>query len=100
MAQFRSVFSPAAAFKKYRKINNRFRVFHLIGVATEYCARCAAADGLLRKGRRVVIVTDAIKALNEGKGQEVLNELEARGARLISTEEVMARISASSNAAA
>jgi nicotinamidase/pyrazinamidase len=62
--------------------------FVVFGVATEYCVRCAA-DGLLRKGCRVAIVTDAIKALDEGKGQEVLNELELRGARLISTEEAL-----------
>jgi nicotinamidase/pyrazinamidase len=63
--------------------------FVVFGVATEYCVRCAA-DGLLRKGCRVAIVTDAIKAIDEGKGQEVLNELELRGARLISTEEALA----------
>ncbi len=70
----------------------------VFGVATEYCVR-HAADGLLRNGRRVAIVTDAIKALDEGKGQEVLNELESRGARLISTEEALARVNVSSNAA-
>lgn len=70
--------------------------FVVFGVATEYCVRCAA-DGLIRRGRRVAIVTDAIKALDEGKGQEVLNELQCRGARLISTEEALARLSVSSN---
>jgi nicotinamidase/pyrazinamidase len=73
--------------------------FVVFGVATEFCVRCAA-DGLLRKGRHVAIVTDAIKALDEGKGQEVLNELESHGARLISTEEALARVNASSNASA
>ncbi len=73
--------------------------FVVFGVATEYCVRCAA-DGLLRKGRRVAIVTDAIKALDEGKGQDVLNELESRGARLVSTEEALARVGVSSNSAA
>lgn len=63
--------------------------FVVFGVATEYCVRCAA-DGLLRKGCRVAIVTDAIKALDEGKGQKVLKELQSAGARLISTEEALA----------
>jgi nicotinamidase/pyrazinamidase len=65
--------------------------FVVFGVATEFCVRCAA-DGLLRKGRRVAIVTDAIKAIEEGKGQEVLKELKARGAQLISTEEALAQL--------
>jgi nicotinamidase/pyrazinamidase len=62
--------------------------FVVFGVVTEFCVRCAA-DGLLRKGRSVAIVTDAIKALDEDKGQEVLGELESRGAELISTEEAL-----------
>jgi nicotinamidase/pyrazinamidase len=71
--------------------------FVVFGVATEYCVRCAA-DGLLRKGRRVAIVTDAIKAIDVSKGQKVLNELASHGARLISTEEALARLSASNDA--
>jgi nicotinamidase/pyrazinamidase len=72
--------------------------FVVFGVATEYCVRCAA-DGLLRKGCRVAIVTDAIKALDEGKGQVILDELQARGARLISTEEALAGLGVSSSTA-
>ena len=71
----------------------------VFGVATEYCVRCAA-DGLLRRGRRVTIVTDAIRAIDEGKGRKVLNELESRGARFISTEKALAGTGVSSNAAA
>jgi nicotinamidase/pyrazinamidase len=71
----------------------------VFGVATEYCVRCAA-DGLLRRGRRVAIVTDAIQAIDEGKGRKVLDELKSRGARLISTEEALASAGVSSNAAA
>ncbi len=73
--------------------------FVVFGVATEYCVR-GAADGLLRKGRRVAIVTDAIKALDEGKGKRVLKELQSRGARLVSTEEALALADGSSNDAA
>ena len=63
----------------------------VFGVATEYCVGCAA-DGLLRKGRRVAIVTDAIKALDESKGQKMLNELESRGACIITTADALALI--------
>jgi len=73
--------------------------FVVFGVATEYCVRCAA-DGLLRKGCRVAIVTDAIKALDGSKGQKVLKELQTSGARLFSTEEALALVDGSSNDAA
>lgn len=62
--------------------------FVVFGVATEYCVRCAA-DGLLRKRRRVAIVTDAIKALDEDEGRKVLDELQARGARFTTTEQAL-----------
>ena len=71
----------------------------VFGVATEYCVRCAA-DGLLRRGRRVAIVADAIQAIDEDEGRKVLDELKSRGARLISTEEALAGAGVSSNAAA
>jgi nicotinamidase/pyrazinamidase len=71
----------------------------VFGVATEYCVRCAV-DGLLRRGRRVAIVADAIRAIDEGKGRKVLDELKSRVARLISTEKALASVGVSSNAAA
>ena len=63
--------------------------FIVFGVATEYCVRCAA-DGLLRRGRRVALVTNAIQSLDPNKGREILDELQSRGARLITTEEALA----------
>jgi nicotinamidase/pyrazinamidase len=65
--------------------------FFVFGVVTEYCVRCAA-DGLLRRGRRVNLVKDAIQSLDQKKGSEILNELQSRGARLISTEEALALV--------
>ncbi len=56
--------------------------FVAFGVATEYCVR-RAAEGLLRRGRRVVAVTNAVRSLNPGKGREILANLQSCGARLI-----------------
>jgi len=63
--------------------------FLIFGVVTEFCVRCAAA-GLLRRGFRASLIMDAIQSLDEKKGSEVLAELCAQGARLTSTQEVLA----------
>ncbi len=61
----------------------------VFGVVTEYCVRLAA-KGLLKRGRRVALVTDAIQTLNPVDGKHALEELTAKGARLITTEEALA----------
>lgn len=65
--------------------------FIVFGVVTEYCVRLAA-EGLLRRGHHVALVTDAIQALDPVKGRQVLMELQARGARLITTEQALATV--------
>lgn len=60
----------------------------VFGVVTEYCVRLAAA-GLLKRGRRVALITDAIETLKEADGKKTIEELTARGARLITTEEAL-----------
>jgi nicotinamidase/pyrazinamidase len=67
--------------------------FVVFGVVTEYCV-LRAADGLLRRGRRVALVTDAIHSLDANKGQEILAGLKSRGARLVTTEEALALLDA------
>jgi nicotinamidase/pyrazinamidase len=62
--------------------------FVIFGVVTEYCVRCAAS-GLLDRGRRVAIVSDAVETLNPADGQRTLEELTARGARLLSTDQAL-----------
>ena len=63
--------------------------FIVFGVVTEYCVRCAAS-GLLYRGRRVAIVTDAVETLNPADGRRTLEELTARGARLLTTDQALA----------
>ena len=62
--------------------------FIIFGVVTEYCVRCAAS-GLLDRRRSVTVVVDAIETLKGEVGQQTLSELRAKGARLLSTEEVL-----------
>jgi len=63
--------------------------FVVFGVVTEYCVRCAA-KGLLERGRRVALVSDAIETLNPAEGRKALEELAAMGARSIRTVQALA----------
>jgi len=65
----------------------------VFGVVTEYCVKCAA-KGLLDRGRKVEIVSDAIETLSCAEGRGALDELKSQGARLITTEEALKKIGA------
>jgi nicotinamidase/pyrazinamidase len=65
----------------------------VFGVVTEYCVRCAA-KGLLDRGRKVAIVKDAIETLDPVAGNRALDELQALGARLMTTDEALAEVRA------
>jgi nicotinamidase/pyrazinamidase len=65
--------------------------FIVFGVVTEYCVRCAA-KGLLERGRKVAIVSDAIETLKADDGRRALDELQALGARLITTDQALSEI--------
>ncbi len=62
--------------------------FFVFGVVTEYCVRLAA-KGLLDRGRRVALVTDAIEALSPAAGMSALDELDQLGARFVTTSEAL-----------
>ena len=65
--------------------------FVVFGVVTEYCVRLAA-KGLLERGHSVSVVKDAIETLKAGDGQRALAELQALGAKFITTDEALARL--------
>jgi nicotinamidase/pyrazinamidase len=58
--------------------------FVVFGVVTEYCVRCTV-EGLLRRNRKVALVEDAIKSLDESKGKELLDGWRSRSVRFLST---------------
>ena len=68
--------------------------FFIFGVVTEYCVRFAAR-GLLDRGRSVWLIADAIETLKADDGDKAIDELRARGARLTTTDEALARLDAS-----
>ena len=58
------------------------------GVVTEYCVKFAAF-GLLKTGKRVEVVTDAIRALSEDDSRKVLDEFKAAGGVLTASEQLL-----------
>jgi len=62
--------------------------FVVFGVVTEYCV-AFAAKGLLKRGRRVSVVKDAIETLNPVDGQRMVAELTRLGADFITTDEAL-----------
>lgn len=59
------------------------------GVVTEYCVRCAAL-GLLKTGRQVELVTDAIRSLDREAERRTLDEITQAGGRLTTLAAVLA----------
>ena len=66
--------------------------FVVFGVVTEYCVHFAA-KGLLDRGRKVLVVEDAIETLKAEESQRALGELREMGARLITTDEAVGMLS-------
>ena len=63
--------------------------FIVYGVVTEICVRCAVF-GLLREGKLVELVTDAVRALDEKKAAETFDEFTAAGGKLTTSNVVLA----------
>jgi nicotinamidase/pyrazinamidase len=78
-----------AVLARLEEVTDADAEFIVFGVVTELCVS-RAVKGLLERGRRVAIVTDAIEALRPEDGQRTLVELTALGARLITTHEALA----------
>ncbi|HYP09085.1 MAG TPA: isochorismatase family cysteine hydrolase [Bryobacteraceae bacterium] len=63
--------------------------FVVYGVVTEICVKLAAW-GLLKTGKRVELVTDAVRHLNEKEAAQTLKEFEAAGGVLLTSTGVLA----------
>jgi nicotinamidase/pyrazinamidase len=78
----------ADALVKRLPANAEFVVF---GVVTEYCVSCAV-KGLLQRKRRVAVVRDAIETLARDVGTKTLDDLQRLGAKLVTTDEILAKL--------
>jgi nicotinamidase/pyrazinamidase len=81
------IFSRPDADDLFARYNQDRPTFVVYGVATDYCVR-AAVDGLMARGCRVAVVTDAVRAITPEDAVELLGLWARRGARLIETEEI------------
>ena len=87
----RSISLRAGTSKKYCSQFGDDVEFVVFGVVTEYCVRFAA-KGLLDRGRRVSVVQDAIETLKTEDGERTVAELQALGAKFITTDEALAML--------
>ncbi|MGH9726593.1 MAG: cysteine hydrolase family protein [Candidatus Acidiferrales bacterium] len=62
--------------------------YFVFGVVTEFCV-IRAARGLLRRGRKVSIIRDAIEQINAEESRRALDELKSLGAEFLSTREAV-----------
>ena len=58
------------------------------GVATEYCVRCAVL-GIRLAGFEVIVVDDAIRAVDEEAGRQAIEEMKQAGARFADTRSIL-----------
>jgi nicotinamidase/pyrazinamidase len=70
--------------------SNGVRTLYIAGLATDYCVRATVLDGLMN-GYDVYVITDAVRAVNvnPGDGQKALEEMASRGARLVTSNQIL-----------
>jgi nicotinamidase/pyrazinamidase len=85
-----NIFESRHADKLVRKLGTQPE-FVVFGVVTEYCVSYAA-KGLLERGRRVALVTDAIETLKREEGEKTVAELVRLGAKLTTTDQALAAL--------
>lgn len=87
-----SIFESRHADALVNKLGTKAE-FVVFGVVTEYCVSLAV-KGLLARGRRVAVVTDAIETLKKEEGEKALAEFVRLGARLMTTDQALAALGA------
>jgi len=87
-----SIFESRHADELVKKLGAHAE-FVVFGVVTEYCVSFAV-KGLLQRGRRVAVVTDAIETLKKEEGEKTVAEFVRLGARLTTTDQALAALAA------
>ena len=83
------VFSRPDADDLIALYNRSAPTFVVYGVATDYCVR-AAVEGLLARGCRVAVVSDAVRGIDPAKEAELTTDWARRGVLLVMTDRVTA----------
>jgi nicotinamidase/pyrazinamidase len=82
------IFESRHAAELVKRLGNDVE-FVVFGVVTEYCV-AFAAKGLLKRGRSVSVVQDAIETLKAEDGERTIADLKALGAKFITTDQALA----------
>jgi nicotinamidase/pyrazinamidase len=85
-----NIFESRHAEDLLRRLGNEAE-FVVFGVVTEYCVSFAA-KGLLKRGRRVAVVQDAIETLKPEDGKKMIAELKRLGARMTTTDQALSAL--------
>ncbi|HEX8184588.1 MAG TPA: bifunctional nicotinamidase/pyrazinamidase [Blastocatellia bacterium] len=100
---FRKASSPGRdAYSEFEGVNEDGRALdetlkrhdvkklYVAGLATDYCVLATVLDGL-KNGYEVYAVTDAMRAVNVNPddGRKALEEMASKGARLVTSEEIL-----------
>jgi nicotinamidase/pyrazinamidase len=85
-----SIFDSRHADALVNKLGTKAE-FVVFGVVTEYCVSLAV-KGLLARGRRVAVVSDAIETLKKEEGEKAVAEFVRLGARLVTTDQALAAL--------
>ncbi|MCD6220545.1 cysteine hydrolase [bacterium] len=81
-----SVFSNPNFEKAIEEIGKE--IFVVYGVATEYCVK-ECVEGLLERNKKVYIVVDAIKGVDEEKGKKFLEYASSKGVIPVTTSSLL-----------
>lgn len=107
---FRKAFTPDAdAYSGFEGVNaagdsldaalrqRGVKTIYVTGLATDYCVRATALDGL-KNGYQVFVIRDAVRAVDvqPGDGERALAELVAQGAQLTTGDELLRQSKAAS----
>jgi nicotinamidase/pyrazinamidase len=63
-------------------------VFVVFGVATDFCVKYAV-EGLLHRNSKVIVVKDAVFAIDQEAEKQLFDQWENKGVKLLETKEVM-----------
>jgi nicotinamidase/pyrazinamidase len=85
-----NIFESRHADELVKKLGTQPEIV-VFGVVTEYCVSYAV-KGLLERGRRVALVTDAIETLKKEEGEKAVAELVRLGAKLTTTDQALAAL--------
>jgi len=88
-SEFEGVDDAGGSLDQYLKARGVNRVY-VAGLATDYCVRATVLDAL-RLGYETFVVTDAVRAVNvqPDDGAKALAEMQAQGARLVASNEML-----------